>query len=31
VHGGGLNDLFALFPDLPRPRRPAPRLRARRK
>src|ERR1041385_4678997 len=31
VDGGGFVDLFALFPDLPRPRRPAPRLRARRK
>ena len=30
VNGGGLLDLFAMFPDLPRPRRPAPRLRAKR-
>ena len=26
VNGGALKDLFALFPDLPRPRRPAGRL-----
>jgi hypothetical protein len=26
VGGNELKDLFALFPDLPRPRRPAPRL-----
>jgi hypothetical protein len=31
VGGGPLMDLFAIFPDLPRPRRPAPRLRGRRK
>jgi hypothetical protein len=31
VDGGGLKDLFAFFPDLPRPRRPAPRLRGKRK
>ena len=25
--GGALGDLFAMFPDLPRPLRPAPRVR----
>ena len=29
VGGGALKDLFALFPDLPRPRRPAGRVPAR--
>ena len=27
VDGGVLKDLFAIFPDLPRPARPAPRVR----
>lgn len=33
VHGGVLKDLFQMFPDLPRPVRPAARvpLRARRR
>jgi hypothetical protein len=31
VNGGSLLDLFAIFPDLPRPWRPAPRLRGGRK
>jgi len=29
VHGGALKDMFEIFPDLPRLRRPAPRLRGR--
>jgi hypothetical protein len=29
VDGGALKDLFALLPDLPRPPRPAPRVRPR--
>jgi hypothetical protein len=28
VHGGVLQDLFVIFPDLPRPPRPSPRLRS---
>jgi hypothetical protein len=31
VHGNELKDLFQMFPDLPRPRRPAPRVRPQRK
>ena len=30
VHGNELKDLFALFPDLPRPARPSARLPVRR-
>jgi hypothetical protein len=29
LHGGPLKDLFRIFPDLPRPARPAPRMPAR--
>jgi hypothetical protein len=29
VHGGVLKDMFEIFPDLPRPPRPAARVRAR--
>jgi hypothetical protein len=29
VHGSSLNDLFQIFPDLPRPAHPAPRTPAR--
>lgn len=29
VHGGALRDLFEIFPDLPRPPRPAARVRLR--
>ena len=29
ARGGALKDLFEIFPDLPRPRRPARRVRAR--
>jgi hypothetical protein len=29
VRGGYLKDLFEMFPDLPRPARPTPRLRGR--